>query len=218
MKRRSEATSADIIESLKAKWYRFGFHDRHEAVFWDVVNRYGETHRRYHDLYHLYDVLNHVDHLIRAEETLQAPWTELVRFAAWFHDAIYDPSATDNEYQSALLAERAFLCCSALGASYAGKVFSLVMATRGHTDGSNLMSKIIIDADLSGLGGPDYDVSEVLIREEYGVFDDEQWREGRKKFLSSFLARDRIFLTQTYHDEREATARANMERELMSLA
>ena len=65
-----------------------------------LLAAYGDPARRYHDLHHLAEVLGHVD-------TLEAVATDpvAVRLAAWFHDAVYDPKALDNEERSAALAE-----------------------------------------------------------------------------------------------------------------
>ena len=60
-----------------------------------LLGRWAEPHRGYHDLAHLSEVLERVDLL--ADEAGDA---DLVRLAAWFHDAVYDPTAADNEDRS----------------------------------------------------------------------------------------------------------------------
>ncbi|MFC7649136.1 HD domain-containing protein [Streptosporangium lutulentum] len=67
----------------------------------ELIARYGEPHRRYHTTAHLEAVLAHVDTLAEHAEN-----PDLVRLAAWFHDAVYDPRRGDNEERSATLAER----------------------------------------------------------------------------------------------------------------
>ena len=67
----------------------------------ELVGRYAEPHRRYHTLAHLEAVLDLVD-----EFAGEADDPDLVRLAAWFHDAVYDPQRDDNEERSAVLAER----------------------------------------------------------------------------------------------------------------
>ena len=54
----------------------------------DVEARWAEPHRRYHTTAHLHAVLSNVDTL-----AAQADDPDLVRLAAWFHDAVYDPRA-----------------------------------------------------------------------------------------------------------------------------
>lgn len=65
----------------------------------ELIARYGEPHRAYHGRAHLLAVLHTVDEL--ADEP-PAPAT--VRLAAWYHDAIYQGGA-DDEQASARLAE-----------------------------------------------------------------------------------------------------------------
>ena len=72
-----------------------------EAAGRDLIDRYAEPQRRYHDGRHLAEVLAAVDRLAEHAEDLTA-----VRLAAWFHDAVYEPAASPgaNEEASARLA------------------------------------------------------------------------------------------------------------------
>jgi predicted metal-dependent HD superfamily phosphohydrolase len=72
-----------------------------EAAFEALLARYREPHRRYHGVTHLVWVLRHVRELAEHEPTSDLA---AVRMAAFFHDAVYDPRATDNEDVSARLA------------------------------------------------------------------------------------------------------------------
>ena len=60
----------------------------------ELLRRWGEPHRHYHDRRHLSEVL--------AALPDDAP--RAVRLAAWYHDAVYDPTRDDNEEASARLA------------------------------------------------------------------------------------------------------------------
>ncbi len=61
----------------------------------ELTRRYEEPHRRYHALPHIADML-HRGRDLQLDDVQVA--------AIWFHDAIYDPRALDNEAQSAALA------------------------------------------------------------------------------------------------------------------
>src|SRR3954469_18578120 len=66
-----------------------------------LVQAYSDGGRGYHDLRHLSEVLEHVEDLMDADD----PARGTVLLAAWFHDAVYDGRADDEEH-SAELAEQ----------------------------------------------------------------------------------------------------------------
>jgi predicted metal-dependent HD superfamily phosphohydrolase len=176
-----------------------------EAAFDDLVARYAEPHRRYHTLDHVRDVL---DSLVDAGPALL--------FAAWFHDAVYDPRASDNEEQSAELMRRV-LAANGVAPDVLEETARLILLTKTHTaelcdwDGYELL-----DADLAILGASEaeYDAYAAAIRAEYDWVPEEAYRAGRATVLRRFLERRRIY-RRTW--EREEAARRNLVREIASL-
>jgi predicted metal-dependent HD superfamily phosphohydrolase len=75
------------------------------------------------------------------------------------------------------------------------------------------------DIDLTILSAPatEFDAYDRAIRLEYAHVGDAEYRAGRGALLRSFLARPRIFLTDRLHAEREAAARANIDRAIARL-
>jgi predicted metal-dependent HD superfamily phosphohydrolase len=67
----------------------------------DLLTRYGENGRFYHNRDHLYHVLT----TIKAICAPARPDLALL-LAAWYHDAVYDLRAADNEAQSTALARQ----------------------------------------------------------------------------------------------------------------
>lgn len=67
------------------------------TVFDDLVRRYGEPPRAYHTLDHIAAGLAELDAISSYVPRLPRGLFEL---AWWFHDAVYDPLATDNERRS----------------------------------------------------------------------------------------------------------------------
>ena len=72
----------------------------HDALFLDLMDRWGEEHRKYHGRTHLLAVLEALDLLCHPADP---PRT--VVLAAWFHDAVYRGVAGQDEEESARLAE-----------------------------------------------------------------------------------------------------------------
>ena len=74
------------------------------AAYEDLVRRYSEAHRCYHTLEHLAECLA----CFEGVRELAMHGAE-VEAALWFHDAVYEPTRTDNESRSAELAHRLLL-------------------------------------------------------------------------------------------------------------
>jgi predicted metal-dependent HD superfamily phosphohydrolase len=173
------------------------------SVLDDLIQRYSEPQRAYHNL-------KHIEALLRLLP--QEPELEL---AAWFHDAIYDPQHHDNEEQSAALAEQQL---GPLGIDIAliERVSELIQATKTH-EASDATVALFIDADLSILGTEPETYARYAraIRQEYSWVAEADYRAGRSKVLQRFLDRERIYQTDMF-EQLEARARENMEGELSS--
>ncbi|GAA3117985.1 hypothetical protein GCM10010466_06180 [Planomonospora alba] len=175
----------------------------------DLISRYGEPHRRYHTTAHLEAVLGHVDAL-----AAHAGSPDLVRLAAWFHDAVYDPQRGDNEERSARMAERA-LPELGLPPAAVATVARLVRLTVTHDPApDDADGAVLCDADLAILAAPPevYAAYAAAVREEYAFVPDEAFRAGRADVLRSLLDLPMIF--RTVGAGWEEAARANIRAEL----
>ncbi|WP_449060278.1 HD domain-containing protein [Planomonospora algeriensis] len=176
----------------------------------DLISRYGEPHRRYHTAAHLEAVLDHVDALAG-----HAGDPDLVRLAAWFHDAVYDPRRGDNEERSARMAERA-LPELGLPASAVAAVARLVRLTVTHAPAAgDADGAVLCDADLAILAAsPEvYAAYAAAVREEYAFVPGEAFRTGRAAVLRSLLDLPMIFHSPAASGW-EGAARENMRGEL----
>jgi predicted metal-dependent HD superfamily phosphohydrolase len=184
--------------------------DASAAAFADLVVRHGEPHRRYHTIVHVAAVLDALDLLGAGREA---------RLAAWYHDAVYDPTATDNEARSARLAA-AVLPGLGVDDRTVTEVARLVELTKTHDPAvDDTAGAALVDADLSILGadGRTYDAYAAGVRAEYAHVPDDLWRAGRPAVLRSFAERPALFHTATARARWEAPARANLARELAAL-
>ncbi|MFH8609198.1 hypothetical protein ACH4D5_17145 [Streptomyces sp. NPDC018029] len=179
-----------------------------------LLARWAEPQRRYHTTDHLAAVLDHIDVL---EDHADDP--DLVRLAAWFHDAVYAPDRSENEERSARLAERA-LTEAGLPADRTAEVARLVRLTVTHdpADGDH-NGEALCDADLAILAAsPDaYAAYAAAVREEYGFVPDEAFRRGRADVLRRLMALPRLFRTPYGAANWEAPARENLATELALL-
>lgn len=176
-------------------------------IGFDLAACHTEPHRHYHTMEHITAVLAHLDDLHAATPT--------ARLAAFFHDAVYDPTRSDNESQSAELAREVL---TAVNRPEADDVAAIVLATATHQvpAGAPRETAPFLDADLAILAAERdvYDTYVADIRAEYAHLSDDEFRTGRAIVLQNFLDRTELFFTNAGKAKFEARARANLRREL----
>jgi predicted metal-dependent HD superfamily phosphohydrolase len=199
------------VQDLTARWRRLADDDETGR---DLLRRWSEPHRRYHDVRHLTAVLDAVDELAGEADDADA-----VRLAAWFHDAVYTGRPGADERDSAALADAA-LRAAGLDDALVAEVVRLVELTEGHDpDPGDRNGGVLCDADLAVLGGDpvEYAAYAAGVRDEYARVPEEEFRRGRAAVLEGLLARDPLFSTATARDRWEDRARRNVETELILL-
>ena len=194
-------------------WQKLGVKNNPAPYFTELETRYSEPHRAYHNLAHVADCLEEfepVKHLARDPLA--------VEMAIWYHDAVYDPRAKDNEERSAKLATRVGNKIS-LPSPLNQRVKNLILATKKHDASLDPDAAVLVDVDLSILGrGPRrFDEYENQIRQEYGWVSDEAFAAGRKAVLDSFLTRPVIYSTEIFMNKYEQQARENLKRSIVKL-
>lgn len=180
-----------------------------------LAARYQEPHRHYHNLEHIAEMLNILDRLADLANDVVA-----VRFAIWFHDAVFDPKSSDNEDRSAELAIHS-LRELGIPEDRAEHVAALIRSTKHESlsvRGSDV--DVLLDADLAILGAEErrYRRYAKAIQREYSWVDEATYRAGRIRVLKMFLARPRIYKTERMFALGEEVARRNMRAELESLS
>jgi predicted metal-dependent HD superfamily phosphohydrolase len=186
----------------------------------DLVARYREPHRRYHTTEHLAAMLDVIDLLAAEAEDADA-----VRYAAWFHDAVYEIEAgggaagTSNEERSAQLAEAALPAVGVADARIV-EVGRLVRLTARHDPAAgDRNGAVLCDADLAVLGGSpeQYRRYREQVREEYRQVPDERYRPGRAAVLRRLLALPELYQTTCAQKRFGAAAVANLAAEIAAL-
>lgn len=182
----------------------------------ELAASYADPSRGYHDTRHLTEVLDRLDELARAGTDYEPT---AVLLAAWFHDAVYDPRADDNEERSAALAEQA-LPDLGLTPERVAEVARLVRLTDGHdVDPGDRDGGLLADADLAILASShrDYDAYTRAVREEYAHVPDEVFRIGRATILQKLIALPALYHIVPKRTEWTAKAHGNLRRELAVL-
>lgn len=187
-----------------------------EAAGTYLLTAWSAPHRQYHTVTHLRAVLDVVD-----RHAHLAPHADLVRLAAWLHDAVYDPRALGdaNERDSAEFAE-GLLGTLGVPDKAAGDVARLVSLTAGHaTEENDPDGELLCDADLAVLSGDPQGYADytAAIRREYAHVSDADFRAGRATVLRELLKLPSLYRLAPLREAWEDRARANLEAELTSL-
>ena len=181
--------------------------------FQQLMAMYSEPTRHYHDQKHIADCLHELD---QVRELVNEPTaTEL---AIWFHDAVYDSHAADNEERSATLA-KAWLGKFGANDALIGAVEQLVLATKSHDSKLHPDAPLLVDVDLSILGQPPgrFWEYEKQIRAEYSWVEQTVFATKRAEILEGFLSRPRIYQTKFYFERLETQARTNLRASIQLL-
>lgn len=176
-------------------------------IWTDLVARWSEPQRAYHDLSHLMFMLRFMDDY--------GPVDDATAYAAWLHDAVYDPTSQTNEADSAALAEPILAALDR--PELTGRVRELVLLTATHEPpDDDPQAALLLDADLAILGqDPAIYLRYVeAVRREYAHVSDEDFLRGRSQVLRSFADRERIYRLDAVHDVLDEPARTNIAAEL----
>lgn len=178
-----------------------------------LVSAYEEPQRKYHTIQHLSECLSLLErNLDLAVEPVE------VEISLWFHDAIYNVKASDNEAKSADWAE-AELSRAGVAPERISRVKQHILATRHSTLPEGQDQMLLVDIDLSILGAPRprFEEYEAQVRAEYGWVPEFLFRRKRRSVLAEFLARNPIYSTLRLREALERQARENLAYSLQQL-
>ncbi|MGJ3508059.1 DUF4031 domain-containing protein [Enemella sp. A6] len=182
-----------------------------------VLDRWCEQHRRYHTMEHLAESLDAL-RLLAGNEVPFGRFPRAVWLAAWFHDAVYDPVAADNEERSAALAEE--LLDGVVPGAEVEETARLVRLTRDHDpETDDEAGTALTDADLSILGSTPRRYRSYVrqVQAEYRMVPPEQFRVGRRQVVEHLLALEPRFHTSAGFRTWRATSGRNLSEELADL-
>ena len=171
--------------------------------------------------YHTWD---HILVCLQLFQSHQFDDPQSVFLALLFHDAIYVAGRKDNEQQSVRLAEDCLIKHSRISNEKLTKIKRLIMLSAEHQSAEPLNhdQKLMIDIDLSILGTPwpTYKAYAENVKREFcpAVTSEQLYRIGRKTFLKSLIARERIFLSDEFYQQAEHIARENIQKEIAMLS
>lgn len=209
-------------EDLKDRWIKllrvFEVDSSLVETLWSIIEKkYSHRHRKYHNLRHLQNLFDEMEKL---EFALEDP--QVFEFSIWYHDLIYQPIRKDNELKSAQMARQS-LSEIGLSAERIERSFQQILLTKKHVfehpEQVKPDEQYLIDFDLEILSRPweEYLIYCQQIREEYWMFPTPMYKRGRKVALQKFLNRPFIYQSESYRENKEAMAKANLHKEIETL-
>lgn len=186
------------------------------AQWTELQAAYASPPRAYHHWGHVEAVMRHY-----AEVAAGPGWTQPreVALALLFHDAVYEAGRRDNETRSAELARATIARWWPDADIDAGRVAELIELTARHGQLApadvDPEAALMLDCDMAILAAPAevFEAYDQAIAEEYrGHVPGFLFRINRRRFLLDLLARPRIFLSEHFHRQLDAAARANLRR------
>lgn len=200
------------MEALTKRWHALSRHSipgQPPSLLTQLLDAWRGPQRHYHTLQHLSECLSLFDEV---RDGAAHPLD--IELALWFHDAVYDVRAHDNEACSAHWADRA-LADAGLAPDSVRRVHDLIMATcRGAAPASSASpdAALLTDIDLAILGAPAPRFAEYerQIRAEYAWVAPHVFAVKRCAVLRGFLDRPAIYATAILHQRLEAQARRNL--------
>lgn len=208
---RSDAEAMGMLAASWARcWSALQARGDGQALRDQLIAAYREPQRHYHTLQHLSECLG----LFAAHRDLAADAAE-VEIALWFHDAVYQVRAGDNEDRSADWAAAA-LNGAGVAPDRVARVRELILATRHAAQPLGQDQTLLTDIDLAILGAPRprFEDYEAQVRAEYHWVPLWLFRRKRRDILAGFLARPSIYGTPSLRARFETRARDNLARAL----
>lgn len=195
---------------FESYWQQFSNHlmlaDAHsKALLRLLLDAYSEPQRHYHTIQHIVECLAFF-HQIKNQ--LNDPIA--VELAIWFHDAIYNPQAIDNEEKSAELMEQ--YCSQLFEKAQLQKVYEWIIATKKHSPATDQDLNYLLDIDLAILGSSKRRFAEYeqQIQQEYSWVDADLYRVKRAEVLNYFLEMKPLYQTEYFRDLLEVQAKYNL--------
>ena len=182
---------------------------------------YEAANRKYHNWLHITSLLADFH---RLKDHWRHP--EAVETAILWHDFVYVALSPSNEADSAeQMLERLKELAEP---SVLADAHALIITTASHTVPNDMTAELALDCalfldmdmDMAILGADRaaFDQYDSAIREEFAIVPDEVYRPRRAEVLAGFLARDDLYLTETFKRGHDKQARANLQRAISRLS
>ena len=184
-----------------------------------ILDQYLKPHRKYHTIEHIASMVrNSIVYDLDEKDRMK------LKYAIYYHDFIYNPMSDTNENDSVrafmddLMNNRINIENIMKPAELGASVMLMIQDTYDHIPRTDL-SKYLIDLDLWDLADRDkYCQNRKLVREEYYLVSDGDWKIGRMNWITEMLEKHKIYHTNyCIENGFEERARTHLSNELLKL-
>ena len=193
---------------------KLNVHHTLQETFWsEIITAYQQRERFYHNLNHILDLVTLAKHYQAEIEDFDS-----LLFSLFYHDIIYQVKQNNNEIESAKLAAHRLSSLN-YPEDKISKCYRQIISTQSHRLSQESDTNYLLDLDLSILGEERSKYREYSqnIRQEYGMYSEQVYNQGRRQFLERLLNRNFIYKTKLFRDRHEQRARENLSWELEKL-
>ncbi|KYQ83385.1 metal-dependent hydrolase [Acinetobacter sp. NRRL B-65365] len=196
-----------VLEKSWFELHQYYHFSEPQKIFNKLIAAYSEKQRAYHTVQHLYECLVLLESIRANLNDANA-----VALALWFHDAVYDPQAKDNELKSAELFEQ--YVAHNLSADVFQKIKRWIVATQKHASTDELDLQFLLDIDLGILAASParFEEYEQQIQKEYAWVDSGIYSIKRKEVLAHFYQAEPLYQTEYFQQNFEQRAKQNLNR------
>lgn len=183
-----------------------GANDNSQNIHQQLIQAYNKPGRFYHTLKHIECCLGFLEDI---KDIANNP--DALALSIWFHDAIYEPGANDNEQRSAdwFMDETQNIFDDGLR----DIVYAHIMATLHlNEEVKDHDSRLMIDIDLSSFGmpWPTFLRDSENVRKESPQLTDAEFYPKQCEFSQGLLKKSRFFQSDYFYKHYEAQARQNL--------
>ncbi len=190
-----------------------------ETNFDEIFKVYTNENRHFHDIYHIYDMINYLDNYCESN-TIDEIDKAILEISIFYHDYIYSTDVAEykeNETLSAHEAVNSILLNikPSLEERIVDGIYDAILATKHSEEVTNALGKILCDIDLAQWGEKyRYNENVLDIISEFSNYNEKDFFKKRKEFLLNILDKKEIFYTSYFRDKYENQYRCNIENEI----
>lgn len=185
----SDLMRAKDEEFVSAAWKKIAGDDKVSQKWLEkILHDYSQTHRHYHNLSHIVELLKQADELMN-NSNFNSIHKAIIKYSIFFHDIVYNPQNRDNEKLSAELFMEFAQELNLTQVIFEG-VYESIIATANHSEKPKFeITEYFLDLDLSILGAEPskFESYEDQIRQEYNFVPEEIFNIERSKIMQKLV-------------------------------